>query len=750
MSKQLFAFTFSVLAIAACSHHGMFPPDPGGSGVDGGPDDPKPMDCTDQACPINEVCAGGSCCPAMRACGSMCCGANDVCSFGACVQPGAPCIDSTDCGPNEYCDTDLAPPQSDAGDGSCGGRGAQGRCVQRPPYCGSDAGTDGGTDCLDHCESHPAASPIAPKLAYSWGGQITSPWNTDVMMTPVVVQLDDDDCDGKITSHDIPEIVFATFRLGWYQEANPLHAISIVGKKVVEKWTSDPVFSPIAHVAGGNIDGKPGNEIVGCTANGKVRALHGEDGTLFWESAAIGCSMPSIADLDQDGMPEVIVDGGILDGATGMIEHALDASSWSVVSDVDGDGFLDVVTASQVFDRNGKLVADTGVSNAWWSMWPAIGDLDLDGKPEIVVVDNLNHRVLLWRYDANAPGHAKMIRSDIDIFAASVNDCPPVSQGSYQGGGPPTIADFNGDGTPDVGVAIGVAYGVLDGKKLVDPNVPPASTILWKQKTIDCSSAYTGSSVFDFNGDGRAEVVYGDEQKLHVYDGTNGSVLWETCSSNGTSSEYPIIADVDGDGHADIVAVSNAYAFSCNGTKQSGISIFSSSNVPWVRTRAVWNEHAYHITNVQDDGTIPKKELPNWKQPNLNDFRQNKAQDGEFRAPDAIVSVSVTCPGSFEIAAAVRNVGEAALPAGVMVGFYATDNGAPIKLGAIPTTKALQPLQSETLVLVPSSIPQGVRDGIDPVYAIVDDGTSPHPAWVECRTDNNRSQDATSKCPGPK
>jgi hypothetical protein len=57
--------------------------------------------------------------------------------------------------------------------------------------------------------------------------------------------------------------------------------------------------------------------------------------------------------------------------------------------------------------------------------------------------------------------------------------------------GPPTIADYDGDGAPEVGVAGGAAYVVFDGD----------GALLWQMPTQDLSSSVTGSSVFDFNGD---------------------------------------------------------------------------------------------------------------------------------------------------------------------------------------------------------------------------------------------------------
>ena len=72
---------------------------------------------------------------------------------------------------------------------------------------------------------------------------------------------------------------------------------------------------------------------------------------------------------------------------------------------------------------------------------------------------------------------------------------------------------------------------------------------------------------------------------------------------------------------ADIVVPSNAYSLSCNGTKQSGITIFGSATNSWVRTRRIWNQHTYHVTNVREDATIPQYEKPHWTQ--LNTFRTN-------------------------------------------------------------------------------------------------------------------------------
>ncbi len=187
-------------------------------------------------------------------------------------------------------------------------------------------------------------------------------------------------------------------------------------------------------------------------------------------------------------------------------------------------------------------------------------------------------------------------------------------------------------------MAGGIGYAVIDGSKVLNAAVPANQTLLWLTKTQDCSSAATGSSLFDFEGDGTPEVVYSDEQYFRIYKGTDGSVLWSTCNTTGTLVEYPLVADVDNDGNADIVVVSNSYSsIVCpkDNSKQRGLRVFGDDQGKWVRTRRVWNQHAYHVTNVDEDGTIPKNELPNWTQPRLNNFRQNVQPLGEFSAPDS-------------------------------------------------------------------------------------------------------------------
>jgi hypothetical protein len=718
-----------------------------------------------EACTIGP-CIGGACCPRAQACADRCCGGGEICSFDRCVAPGAECTDSTECGNGEYCElsnTRAAAPDAGvdapAEAGACGPtvNAPRGRCLPRPPIC--KEGEPAGVRCLARCELRPART-FDPELKYAWGGQTTAPFASDVMMTPLVVQLDDDNCDGKINADDVPEIVFTTFRNGKYQRAGTLYAVSVKDGKLVEKLAVPDVIQAGSNLAAGDLDGDGVPEIVGCgdtgsdaSGTGTVVALRA-NGSTFWrqsDTARAPCTYEAaaIGDVDGDGSPEVLIGFTLLDGKTGAIKKVLGGPYGgpliTSLVDLDGDGRLDVTDGLRAFRADGTPLWDLSATITG-STFHAVGDFDRDGKPELALIARTNHTMALIRPDPSRPEGVTILRQGIDINRG-ISTASFCGTSSEYGGGPPTIADFDGDGVPDVGAAGAVGYVVLSGKKLIDPAVAPSDTILWFKETRDCSSAMTGSSVFDFDGDGRAEVVYGDEHNLWMYDGATGeNLIPSICNTNGTLWEYPVIADVDGDGQADIVVGSNAYAFGCpgGGPGTSGIRIFSSKSRQWVRTRRIWNQHTYHVTNVNDDGTIPRNETPNWKVPGLNNFRQNKQPGSEFAAPDAVVSIAPTCDAEYALEATVRNLGEAAIPAGVLVGFYQGAVGSGTKIGEARTTTTLYPAQSEVLRLVITD--PAVRASLEQVHAIVDDETPR--ALRECRSDNNASPARSASC-GP-
>src|SRR5205823_6552079 len=162
-----------------------------------------------------------------------------------------------------------------------------------------------------------------------------------------------------------------------------------------------------------------------------------------------------------------------------------------------------------------------------------------------------------------------------------------------------------------------------------------------------------------------------DECYLRVYDGKTGTVLFQLANSSGTASQYPIAVDVDGDHNTELVVVADdKYQISgqtpgCPGyvgdeKLRHGVFVYGDKNDKWVRTRRVWNEHSYHITNIGADGTLPSPELPSWGPAGFNDYRVSAQGSDVYNAPDLTVDLAVInagCPDSVTLHATVSNQG---------------------------------------------------------------------------------------------
>lgn len=338
-------------------------------------------------------------------------------------------------------------------------------------------------------------------------------------------------------------------------------------------------------------------------------------------------SGPSAIDLDNDGRPEIIANGyvfnrqGRLIGARpnrfGLTAVQL-GEVWGsnpVVGDFDLDGKVELIETQGLFEAGGFTYTTGVLTGMTWNVdslfafpkdasgnavpsdqptqyfgkgfqafadFGAYGSASAADKPELVWVEGNRARVMaldgspVFGFNGVTPATGRA------AIPAGFSGDVPVPGG---GGGGITIADYDGDGLPEFGVAGAKYYTVFD-LDCVSPRSYKGKTgtcnragaacdclaagdctgggpdtlcqkgVLWSRHTQDQTSFVTGSSVFDFNADGRAEVVYGDECWTRVYDGQTGRVVFSANHSSGTWLEQPTIADVDLDGRADLVTAS--------------------------------------------------------------------------------------------------------------------------------------------------------------------------------------------------
>lgn len=226
-----------------------------------------------------------------------------------------------------------------------------------------------------------------------------------------------------------------------------------------------------------------------------------------------------------------------------------------------------------------------------------------------------------------------------------------------------------------------------------------------------------------------------------------------------------MVADVDNDLHAEIVLASNNYGFmSCPTTPDlgacelariaagenvgtNGVRVFASPTRDWGRTRRIWNQHTYHVTNVSEAGAIPSHERPNWSSPGLNNFRLN-VQPGATNLADLVpidLAVDLSeCTTRMTPNFRVENQGWGALPPGAVVAVYVEEASGFVLVARVTTTRLLLPGESE-----PFAVPYELRArGTETIrFRVVanDDGDPGMADVAECRPENNTAE-TTASC----
>ncbi len=329
-----------------------------------------------------------------------------------------------------------------------------------------------------------------------------------------------------------------------------------------------------------NGDGKP-DLFISRGSSSQVTVLTNTSslGSISFAAPLYFPGMPSdmqgsaVVDLDGDGKPDVVVTNGVGDTSVFVFRNSSSGAAISfdnplrfvtasgpyavAIGDLDGDGKPDLAIANTgssyvTIYKNTSTPGSISFSNMTTLLVPtnpygiAIGDLDKDGKAELVVSTEGSNSSLYVIKNNSTPGSFS--------FGA------PVSYASLAGAFTLAIGDLDGDGNPDIAATGGNPSGVL-----ILRNISTTGNLSFDQpKSFEAGNYTVDVSIRDLDGDSKPELIavnrFGNSVSVLKNRSTIGNIDFET------HVDYPVgdapliaaIADLNGDGRPDIITANSS------------------------------------------------------------------------------------------------------------------------------------------------------------------------------------------------